>query len=185
MKAFKVFFGVVKIVLTIVLTIILVFVVAQKISGGKTSMAGYQAYTVITGSMNPEIKVGDIIFIKDVECSTLKIGDIVTYEGDKGDLKGLILTHRIIEKNFDEEDHKYHFVTKGDANDISDPEITEDNIKGKVVYRSVIFSFVSRLMTHASFYYLLFVAISIYFIYQFLAIILSKDDEDEGEKSKA
>ena len=184
MKALKIIGKITRIILTIVLLIIFIFVVVQRYSKGKISAFGYQAYTVVTGSMEPKIKIGDVIIIKDVEPATLKKGDIVTYEGSEGDLRGLILTHRIIELRKDEKDNKYHFITKGDANDVEDPEITEDNIRGKVIYNTVLFSFVSRLMTHDIFYYGLFIVISVYFIYQVLSIILSKDDDDDEEGEK-
>ncbi len=184
MKAVKIIGKTLKAILTIVLLVIFVFVVAQRFSKGKINMFGYQAYTVVTGSMRPEIEVGDIIVIDKVDPGSLEIGDVVTYEGEKGDLKGLVLTHRIIEKRKDEKDQKYYFTTKGDANEAIDPEISQDSIRGKVIYKSVVFSFVSKLMTHDVFYYGLFIVISIYFIYQVLSIILSKDDEADEEEGE-
>ena len=188
MKAVKIISKVIRIILTIVLLVIFVFVIAQRVSKGKIDLLGYQAYTVVTGSMTPKIEVGDIIVIEKVDPASLKKGDVVTYEGSKGDLKGLVLTHRIVDIKKDEEDNKYHFITKGDANDTEDPEITEDNIRGKMIYKSVLFSFVSKLMLRPGFFYGLFVIISIYFIYQVLSMILSKDDDDdeeEGDRKKS
>ena len=186
MKALKITLKILRSILTIALFILLIFVVAQRFSKGKIDMFGYQAYTVVTGSMEPEIKIGDIIVIKNVNPDTLKVGDVVTYEGSTGDLTGHIITHRIIALRKDEKDNKYYYTTQGDANDTEDPEINEDNIRGKVIYKSVVFSFVSRLMTNDIWYYGLFIVISVYFIWQVLSIILSKDDdEDEGEKEQA
>ena len=183
MKALKILAKITRIILTIVLLIIFIFVVVQRYSKGKINAFGYQAYTVATGSMEPQIKIGDVILIKEVDPATLKKGDVVTYEGSEGDLRGLILTHRIIELRKDEKDNKYYYITKGDANEVEDPEISQDNLRGKVVYNTVLFSFVSRLMTHDIFYYGLFIVISVYFIWQVLSIILSKDDDDdEGEE---
>ena len=42
------------------------FVIAQRVSHGEISMGGYQIYTVVSGSMTPEIKIGDVIVIKNI-----------------------------------------------------------------------------------------------------------------------
>lgn len=81
---------------------------------------GYTYFEVQTGSMIPTINVDDVIIVKlDDE---YEVGDIVTYNDN-----GSFVTHRIIEIN----DDKY--ITKGDANNTSDKEITKDQIIGHVV----------------------------------------------------
>ena len=78
-------------------------------------------YEVETGSMEDGIHAGDYILV--LKKKEYKLGDVVTYKIDGG-----FITHRIVEKNGDV------IITKGDANNIEDEEITVDNIVGKVVY---------------------------------------------------
>ena len=76
--------------------------------------------------------------------------------------KGEFITHRVVgsEKR---EDGKYYFRTKGDANIVEDPIVTEDQLYGVVVYRSAILSLVYRIVgTKVGFY--LFIIIPILFI---------------------
>lgn len=85
----------------------------------------YSFLTVGSGSMLPELAVGDVIIIK--ECDEYKINDIITYSVDNE----YLITHRIIDRNGN------RFVTKGDNNNTTDKEIvTKDNIEGKVIYNS-------------------------------------------------
>ena len=83
----------------------------------------YHPVVVLSGSMEPTLKIGSVIYYKKVPFNQLKIDDIITFQNNKNEL----VTHRIvkIEKGFIE--------TKGDANKISDVNKTSNkNIKGKV-----------------------------------------------------
>ena len=97
---------------------------------------------------------------------------------DAVDIRGYTITHRIISKR--EENGKYYFVTKGTNNDSEDPEINGNQIYGKVIYKTILFSFVGRLMTNVIIYYLLFVSVGVAFSYEIITSFFMKDkDEDE------
>ena len=70
---------------------------------------------------------GDIILCKTAETEDLQVGDIITYMGEKGELKDKIITHKIVEINED------NFVTQGVANDIADPPISKSQILARYV----------------------------------------------------
>ncbi len=72
------------------------------------------SYTVMSGSMRPTLKPGDLILVKQIDPATVEVDDIVTvkYETE-------VFTHRVFEKKF--EDGVYLFKTKGDANEDPDP----------------------------------------------------------------
>lgn len=173
----KILFKIIKNILTIFLVIVLLLVIFQKITKNKLTIGNIYIFQVVSPSMTPEYKIGDIIVVKKVNPSTLKIGDDVTYLGKESNLSGLIITHRIIETNYD--NNKYYFMTKGIANDNEDPVISEDDIYGKVVYKTVLFSFVGRLMTNMIVYYLLFMSVGVAFAYEFVSSFLIKKDEKE------
>ena len=103
------------------------FVLTLRIMGESPSVFGYSSYYVLTKSMEPEIMAGDIILCKTTEPENLKVGDIITYVGEKGELKNKIITHKIVEIN------DGSFVTQGVANDITDPPIEKSQILARYV----------------------------------------------------
>ncbi len=97
----------------IVSTVIVALVVLCAVFLMGSRLLGYQYYTVISGSMEPEYKVGDLLYVKKVDPSNIKIGDPITFILNE-DL--VVATHRVID--IDTENQR--FYTKGDANDIAD-----------------------------------------------------------------
>jgi signal peptidase len=77
--------------------------------------------------MEPEIDAGEMILGKRIEPCELQIGDVITYVGETGELRDKVITHKIVEINGDT------FVTKGVANDLTDPPIHSDQILSKYV----------------------------------------------------
>ena len=75
-------------------------------------LLGYTQYAVISGSMEPNIPVGSIVYDKEVETEELEIGDVITYRlsGDT------LVTHRIVAID----DASQSVQTKGDANEAED-----------------------------------------------------------------
>ena len=173
----KVALKILKGILTFFLLIVLFLVIFQKVTNNKMVIGNIYIFQVASASMEPVYKVGDVIVVKKVDANTLKVGDDVTYLGEKSNLNGLIITHRIIEKK--EENGKQYFVTKGLANEIEDPAITADNIYGKVAYHTILFSFVGRLMTNIIIYYALFVSVGVAFAYEIITAFFIKDKDEE------
>ena len=94
----------------------------------------YNAYIIVSQSMTPVIKVNDAIITKRVDPKEIEVGDVVTYYSENPQYPGIMITHRVIEKN--QVDGEYYFVTKGDYNQIADPlTVKESQIYGKVVMR--------------------------------------------------
>ena len=76
-------------------------------------LLGYECYNVISPSMEPEYMVGDLLYVKDVDPTTIKEGDVITFIVNEDLVVG---THRVV--RVDAENQR--FYTKGDANDIED-----------------------------------------------------------------
>jgi len=93
-------------------------------------MAGnHQLLTVLSGSMEPEIKLGSTVLVKPAD--EYKVGDVVTFRNPK--TPDQTTTHRIFEIRKEDEIEAY--VTKGDANDAPDTrEVLKENIVGKVLF---------------------------------------------------
>ena len=80
--------------------------------------------TVMSGSMSPEIGVGDVIVTKTVDPADIRVGDIITYAPRS---YGVVITHRVVDIN-DAGD----FVTKGDAVKTVDIDtVKPDQVIGK------------------------------------------------------
>lgn len=87
-----------------------------------------KAYVVKSSSMEPAISVGSVIYLRDYrEDEPICPGDIVSFTvGD------VMVTHRIVSVNQEEKTA----VTKGDANQVCDPEeLPWSAIQGKVEFQ--------------------------------------------------
>ena len=84
--------------------------------------------TVLSGSMEPAISVGNIVVIKSAE--QYKIDDIITFQFA---LNQSATTHRIVGTQIIE--GVTYFITKGDANEEPDPRpVREDEVLGRVLF---------------------------------------------------
>ncbi len=79
---------------------------------------------VVSGSMEPTIKIGDLIVI-DLDDRGYIIGDIVTYY----DEFHTFVTHRIVDVR------EGKFITKGDFNNAEDRPLERKNIIGKYMFK--------------------------------------------------
>lgn len=78
-------------------------------------LLGYQCYTVISGSMQPKYMVGDLLYVKEVDVNSIKVGDDITFILNE-DL--VVATHQVV--RVDAENQR--FYTKGLANEIEDSD---------------------------------------------------------------
>ncbi len=98
--------------------------------------AGIQSYVVVSGSMEPEIPVGSMVYSKETTPATLEKGDVIVFFGTNeipggGDSNDVIpITHRVVENDKD----KCEITTKGDANEHEDLRpVAYDNVVGIVI----------------------------------------------------
>ena len=54
----------------------------QRFSNNSISIFNYRMFSVATGSMVPKYNIGDVILCKEVDASTLKVGDDISYFGE-------------------------------------------------------------------------------------------------------
>lgn len=100
----------------------------QKIQNKPASIFGYKVFVVISGSMEPNIHVGDIVITKNVDASDIKVGDVITFNNDK-----YTITHRVIDIIQNEE---IYYKTKGDHNSVADKDLIKyNNIEGVCKFR--------------------------------------------------
>lgn len=88
----------------------------------------YAPRVILSGSMEPEIRIGDVVIIHKIEGKDVQVGDVILFPYQK-DMK---VTHRIIAVS--EQQGIKLFTTKGDANPQPDVDLVPaDNVQGKVV----------------------------------------------------
>ena len=114
-----------KIVASIFLSLLVIlcvytFVMTDILKKDYVNVLGYSYFVVGSGSMSDAIEVNDVVFVKITR--DVKPNDIVTYKS----VDDIIVTHRLISIDKDK------YILKGDANNVSDDPITEDQIIGKV-----------------------------------------------------
>lgn len=84
---------------------------------------------VATGSMTPQINIGDIAIIRKCGPNDIKVGDIIEYK-----MSDFTIVHRVIE--IKQENGRFYFVTKGDNNTTRDKNlVTEDQLIGKCIFK--------------------------------------------------
>ncbi len=177
-------------VLLIVLVIIVVFVFISRISGKSPSIFGYHVFRVSSGSMEPELNIGDIILVKEVAPEEIHEGDIITYNGEVGEFDGKVITHKVIEEP-EEADGVWEIQTQGIAEGVlPDPQITYDQVEGKFMQK---LSFLNKVyaffLTPYGLILFVFVIIAL-FGYEMISLILSyrsldvKDDDYYEPKAK-
>lgn len=156
LKVIQTIFRIIRIIIIILLILFSSFICIQRFSNNNVAVFGYRMFTVATGSMVPMYNIGDILLCKEVDPSTLKVGDDITYMGMKGTFKDKLITHRIIKKVKDD-NGKYIFQTQGIATISPDPSITEDQIYGKILMEIEALSWVYKQVTTASGFVLIIV----------------------------
>lgn len=88
-------------------------------------LLGWNGTTVVSGSMEPKISVGDIALTSPIDPDELVAGQVISFEDPAGFSKDPIL-HRIVEVNEDGT-----FTTKGDANPSADSTpVPPENVIG-------------------------------------------------------
>ena len=121
--------------LFLITTFLIYYMTSTAIASKKGQRPAISLYTIVSPSMEPFIKVYDVIIDRKIkENEELKIGDVITFYSSTLDTNGYTITHRIYDiKNVD---GKTYYITKGDNNQSVDVgSITRENIVGKVVYK--------------------------------------------------
>ena len=180
-KTLRIIGNILYILLFIIVLLMLVVVILQRVTDNSVTIGGYRIFTVATGSMVPKYEVGDILISKEIEPKNIKVDDDIVYKGKTGSFKDKVVTHRVISIN--EENGEFKIVTKGIANEEADPEITDDQVYGKVIYKVQSLSFISKLISNIYvFYFFIFVPIAI-IIFRQIKQIASPDEDDEDDES--
>lgn len=176
----KIISTIIKVICIIVLILLILVLALQRFSNNSIAVGGFRVFNVATESMVPKYIVGDVLVVKEQNIDNLKVGDDVTYLGKEGSFANRVVTHQIV--SIDETDDGKVFHTKGIANDTEDPTIKGDQIYGKVVYKCILISQLTKLMNNmTAFYIVVFIPFAILISLQLKDSLLGKSDDDELE----
>lgn len=128
---------------------LLLYVADIKIRAAKGDYSApvFNAYVVLSGSMLPTIEVKDVVVTKKIPEEDLKEGDIITFISPDQRFGGISVTHRIIEKLYDETEGIYTYRTQGDNNNVADAvPVPNSNILGKVILKIPKLGFIQEIL---------------------------------------
>lgn len=116
-------------IFTTVLTVIAILLALALVG---VRLFGFQVFSVLSGSMEPEYHVGSLIYVKEVDYHELKSGDVITFMLSED----LVATHRIVDVYPDQDDPSVlRYQTKGDANEAPDGTLVHyKNVIGTPVF---------------------------------------------------
>jgi len=161
--------------------IAVVVVVAFLLAGMR--LFGFDVFKVLSGSMEPEIHTGAVVYVKKTPVEQIKKGDVITYMLSEDTYS----THRVVEVHEDEphENNRtgVRYTVKGDANKQADgSKVMYSNVIGVVQFSLPYLGYVSDFlqtnpMVAAAAGILLLILI-------FLPEILSDDKEKKKKKDE-
>lgn len=125
-------------VTTVLVALVVIF--ALFLMGSR--LLGYQVYNVVSGSMEPTYSVGDLLYVKEVDPDSVKVGDPITFVLNE---ELVVATHRVVEVDGENR----HFYTKGDANDTADAApVHFNNLIGVPKFSVPLLGYVSDYIQH-------------------------------------
>jgi signal peptidase len=124
--------------LRVLATLVVLAAVVPFVVFAVPSLAGAdQSYVVLSSSMSPELRAGDVILVTETPTDSISTGDVITFRSSRaptasgGDAE--YVTHRVVEVV--ERDGGTYFRTKGDANDAPDRRLVpSEAVAGNVVF---------------------------------------------------
>ena len=105
-------------------TVIILLVITLLLPATLSRALGYEVYNVVSGSMEPSIPVGSMVFVKPMDWREINSGDVIAFYSGSS-----VTTHRVVESHM----YEREFITKGDANENEDlSAVPYGNLIGRV-----------------------------------------------------
>jgi len=143
-------------------------------------LLGFRVFNVISGSMEPKYSVGDLIYVKEVDVNSIKVGDPITFVLNE-DL--VVATHRVVEVDAENQ----QFYTKGDANKTADASpVHFNNVIGVTKFSIPLLGYVSDFIQNPPGIYITLIVGVVLIVAVFLPdfLIKKKDDTTESKETE-
>ncbi len=168
------------------LLLILVITIITRISGREPQLFGFHINVIVSGSMEPELEIGDVIVGRSYRRGQeLAVGDVITYRGEAGTFAGKMITHEVI--RIEEINGERIITTQGTANNAADAPIGEDQILSVMVYKTFLIKYIySIISSTAGFLLLVALPLVIIIVSEVVSIVkqLKEKDEEEDKNSE-
>ena len=164
-------------------TLLVIIVAALAILLVGMRFAGFKVFTVLSGSMEPTYHTGSVIYVKEVDYTTLQPGDVITFAISED----MVATHRIVGVVPDDEDPSVlRYRTKGDANDAEDGTLVHyKNIVGKPVFSIPYLGYIASYIQSPPGSYIAIAGAAFLLMLTFIPDLFAKDDEEDKKSTKA
>ena len=158
--------------------IVVIFVLAAIFLMG-SRLLGYEVFNVISGSMEPTYSKGDLIYVKEVDPYTIRVGDPITFVANE---ELVVATHRVIKVDLANQ----QFYTKGDANEDPDQKpVSFRNVKGVPQFSIPYLGYVSDYIANPPGTYVAIGAVVIMLILAFLPDVIWKKPDEKAQNAPA
>ncbi|MBQ6461972.1 MAG: class B sortase [Pseudobutyrivibrio sp.] len=157
-------------ILKIIGNVLIIFVIIAIAPIAIPKAFGVQAFNVISGSMEPTISVGSIVYVRNVEFEELSQGDVIAFESGAS-----VVTHRIVEINTEDK----LITTTGDANNTEDfNPVSYTNVIGRMIAHFPIYGTIVAWLTDT-------VGKLVAVVVLVIGAVLSYLGEDKKEKTES
>ena len=158
-------------------TLVFIFLLAIAAALFVPKILGYSQYAVLSGSMEPGIHVGAIVYDKDFTPEDIGVGTVVTYQLSEG----TIVTHRITAIDTANQT----VTTKGDANDAEDASpVSFDQIIGVYAFNIPYLGYISMYARTPLGIAAVCGVLVVLILLNFIPDILEEDKKEKEEKKK-
>lgn len=173
----------------------------QRVSGKPSNLLVYRFYYIVTDSMSGDfdfngktisLQVNDLILSRSVSEQNadklVDVDDVISYEVKEGELKGLILTHRVVrDVYFNEELNCYCVLTMGTkAGAPIDAPVPIENIRGVMITKMVVLGYVFNVLRGPTgFLLLIILPCVVLLILQIIRFIKIFEKKKKPQKTRA
>lgn len=156
-------------ILIILCVMLIIIILMQKITNSNRTILGYRLFRVITGSMEPEYDIGEVVISKEEAPENIEIGDDIVYLGKFGEYNGKIIMHKVTQIDVDENGNRTFHAKGLYSGSIEDPQIKAEQIYGVVKLKSGILTLLYKLATsiYSSFIIVTILVLNVFISFKF------------------
>lgn len=160
--------------------VVLIAILAILLAGIR--VLGFTPLTVLSGSMQPEIPTGSVVYVAKVSPENIKEGDVISYMLDNE----TVSTHRVVQilktEPYDNNPSGIKYVVKGDANEKNDERpVMHSNVIGKVSFHIPALGYVSEFIKNPPGTYIAISAGLVLLVLIFFPEVFPEKKENKGD----
>lgn len=167
----------VKKICNILSTIVLILLLGVAATILAPMLLGYKEMAVLSGSMEPNIPVGSIVYVKPMEASQLEAGDVCTYMLADG---SNYVTHRVVSVDLESQT----LITQGDANEVPDGDVAFSQVLGEAQFHLPYLGFITINAKTPKGILAICGVLVVVILINFIPAIIDADEEEKKKREK-